>query len=101
MVTKQVEQQAEQIETIEAMFTRYPDEWIYFEVIEEDEYENPIKGVLIAHHPDRDKLHEMIMQSKVTYGAVLYTGPVVPEGHEVVPWLIVTPSLESNTVSSS
>ena len=94
-------QQTGQIETVEAMFTRYPNEWIYFEVVEEDEYEHPTKGVLIAHHPDREKLHEMIMQSKAAYGAVFYTGPVVPEGHEVVPWLIATPSLESNTASSS
>lgn len=98
--TYRIEQQTERIETVEMMFTRYPNEWIYFEVVEEDEYEHPTKGVLIAHHPDREKLHEMIMQSKVTYGAVLYTGPVVPEGHEVVPWLIATPSLESNTASS-
>jgi hypothetical protein len=97
----QVEQQTGQIETVEAMFIRYPNEWIYFEVVEEDEYERPIKGVLIAHHSDREKLHEMIMRSRVAYGAVLYTGPVVPEGHEVVPWLIATPSLESNTASSS
>jgi hypothetical protein len=95
-----VEQKTGQIETVEAMFSRYPNEWIYFEVVEEDEYEHPTKGILITHHPDREKLHEMIMQSKVTYGAVLYTGPIVPEGHEVVPWLIATPSLESNTASS-
>jgi hypothetical protein len=82
----------DRIETIEEMFARYPDEWIYFEVVEEDEYERPSKGILVAHHPDRDELHELIMQNRVTHGAVFYTGPIVPKGHEVLPWLIVTPS---------
>jgi len=86
------EERTDRVETVEAMFARYPDEWIYFEVVEEDEYERPTKGILIAHHPDRLGLHRLIMQRRVADGAVFYTGPIVPEGHEVVPWLIATPS---------
>ncbi len=84
--------QIDRIETVDEMFDRYPDEWIYFEVVEEDEYEHPTLGILIAHHPDRDGLHELIMKNRVTHGAVFYTGPIGPEGHEVLPWLIVSPS---------
>jgi len=84
--------QIDRIETVDEMFDRYPDEWIYFEVVERDQYERPSKGILVAHHPDRDGLHELIMQNKVIHGAVFYTGPIVPEGHEVLPWLIATPS---------
>ena len=83
--------QIDRIETVDEMFDRYPDEWIYFDIVEEDEYEHPTLGILIAHHPDRDGLHELIMQNRVTHGAVFYTGPIVPEGHEVLPWLIATP----------
>jgi len=85
------EEQIGRIEMVEKMFARYPDEWIYFEVVERDKYERPSKGRLVARHPDRKKLHELIMQRKVTHGAVLYTGSIVPEGHEVLPWLIATP----------
>lgn len=84
--------QTDRIETVEEMFDRYPDEWIYFDVVEEDEYEHPTKGILVAHHPDRKGLHKLIMQNRVTHGAVLYTGPIVSEGHEVLPWLLASPS---------
>lgn len=37
------EEQTGRIETVEEMFDRYLDEWIYFEVVEENEYEYPTK----------------------------------------------------------
>jgi len=64
------------------MMARYPDEWIFFEVVEEDEYERAYKGRLIAHHPDRDGLHQLIMaleRRSGHYGS-RYTGRIIPEG---------------------
>ena len=96
-----VKKRTGRVETVDTMFARYPDEWIYFEVMEDDKYERPTKGILIAHHRDRKGLHELIMQNKVTHGAVFYTGSIVPKGHEVLPsWLFATPSFESQLSTS-
>ena len=72
------------VELVSEMMTRYPDEWIFFEVVEDDEYERPYKGRLLAHSPDRDEIHEIVMETKVYHTAVWYTGRVVPEGSIVL-----------------
>ncbi len=68
------------VELVSDMMSRYPDEWIFFEVVEDDAYGHPYKGRLIAHDPDRDKIHEIAVQSDVYHAAVWYTGELVPEG---------------------
>lgn len=68
------------VELVSDMMSRYPDEWIFFEVVEDDEYGHPYKGRLIAHDPDRNKVHEIAVQSDVYHAAVWYTGELVPEG---------------------
>jgi hypothetical protein len=72
------------IELVSDMMSRYPDEGIFFEVIEYDQYERPYKGILRAHHPDRDKIHEIVMGTDREHFAVWYTGRIVSEGCEVV-----------------
>ncbi|MEA3342214.1 MAG: hypothetical protein U9R15_19790 [Chloroflexota bacterium] len=81
------------VQTVEEMFARYPDEWIFFEVMEEDEYERPTRGIMLAHHPDRASVDKIALQSDVQHSATFYSGPIVPKGSEVLPWLIATPSL--------
>jgi len=49
------------------MMARYSDEWIFFEVVEDDRYEQPYKGRLIAHSPDRDEIHRIVMERKDVY----------------------------------
>lgn len=78
------EQDNGKIEPVEKMMKRYPDEWIFFEVVERDEYERPCRGILKAHHPDRDVLHEIIMKTPRKRFAVWYTGRIMPEGCEVL-----------------
>jgi len=68
------------VELISEMMAHYPDEWIFFEVVEDDKYERPYKGRLIAHHPDRAAIHEIAMATDVYHAAVWYTGRLVPEG---------------------
>jgi hypothetical protein len=80
------------VQTVEEMLAQYPDEWIFFEVVEVNEYEWPTKGILIAHHPDRQVVDEIALQTEVQYSATFYSGPIVPEGSEVLPWLTVTHS---------
>ena len=91
------------VQTIEEMFAQYPNEWVFFEVVEEDEYERPTKGVLLAHHPERDEFDKMMMQHHVRRGATRYTGPIVPPEHQRIPlpwWMIVGPWSELNTAVS-
>ena len=68
------------IEWVEDIMARHKDEWVYFEVKERDEYERPLKGILIAHDPDRDRVHEAMKRMPVREAAVFYTGEPVPAG---------------------
>lgn len=79
------EQNNNQVELISKMMERYPDEWIFFEVVENDEYERPYKGRLIAHSPDRYEIHRIVMERQdIHHIAVWYTGRLVPEGELVL-----------------
>lgn len=80
------------VQTVEEMFAQHPDEWIFFEVVEVDSSGWPTKGILIAHHPDRAVVDEIALQTDVQHSATFYSGPIVSEGSEVLPWLIATPS---------
>jgi len=62
------------------MLCHYPDEWIFFEVVERDEYKYPSRGILIAHGPDRDEIHRIAMGTHVPEAAIFFTGEPVPEG---------------------
>jgi len=68
------------VELISEMMARYTDEWIFFEVVEDDKYEQPYKGRLLAHSPDRGNVHEIVMGTMVYHTAIWYTGRVAPEG---------------------
>ena len=97
------EEKRGQVLTVEEMFARYPDEWIFFEVVEEDEYERPTKGILLAHHPEREEFDKLMMQHKVQHGATRYTGPIVPPEYRRIPlpWLMIAgPWSELNTAAS-
>jgi len=72
------------VELVSEMMACYPNEWIFFKVVEDDEYERPYKGRLIAHSPNRDEIHEIAMKSSVYHTAIWYTGQVVPEGSIVL-----------------
>lgn len=69
-----------EVEPVSGMMGRYPDQWIFFEVLERDENEYPSKGILIAHSPDRDEVHRIAMRTQVQEAAIFFTGDPVPEG---------------------
>jgi hypothetical protein len=83
----------ETVRTVQEMFAQYPNEWIFFEVVKEDSNGWPTQGILIAHHPDRTIVDQIALQTEVRHSATFYSGPIVPEESEVLPWLIATPSL--------
>jgi hypothetical protein len=73
------------VELVSEMMARYPDEWIFFEVVEDDEYGRPHKGRLIAHSPDREEIDRIALERKDVYHiAVWYTGELVPEGDSIL-----------------
>jgi hypothetical protein len=77
------------VELVSKMFEKYPDEWIFFEVVERDEHEHPWKGVLLLHGPDRGEVYERALEIRqktpMKEVAVFFTGRVVPEG--TIVWL--------------
>jgi hypothetical protein len=81
----------ETVQTVQEMFAQYPNEWIFFEVVEENEYEWPTKGILLVHHPERDDFDKMVMQHSVQHGAIRYTGSIVPPEYQRIPlpWLMI------------
>ena len=43
---------------------QFKDEWLLFEVLETDEQDQPVRGRLICHHPDRDYIHKVDMETR-------------------------------------
>lgn len=80
------ERQSEnQAELVSELMRRYPDEWLFFEVVSEDEYGTPYTGRLIAHHPDREVVENVVRERRELYDiAVWYSGELVPEGELVL-----------------
>ena len=62
----------------------YPDEWLLFEVIEEDEMNRPIKGRLLAHSPDRAYVEQKLLEADCYHTYHYYNGEPLPEGTSAV-----------------
>jgi len=74
-----------QADLVSEMMSRYPDEWIFFEVVSEDEHGAPYKGRLIAHDPDREVVENVVRERRELYDiAVWYSGELVPDGELVL-----------------
>ena len=63
---------------------QFQDEWLLFEVLETDDLNQPTRGRLLCHHPDRQVVHKCDMQLRPHHAYITFTGPVVAEGYEVV-----------------
>ncbi len=74
-----------QADLVSEMMSRYPDEWVFFEVVTEDEYGAPHTGRLIAHDPDREVVENVVRERRELYDiAVWYSGELVPDGELVL-----------------
>ena len=69
-----------EIATIEEFESRYNDEWVLVEVLEEDELNRPKKGKLIAHSKRRDDVYD-IMKTIKGHTAVFFAGAVPKKGY--------------------
>jgi hypothetical protein len=53
---------------------RHPDEWLAFEVAEEDEKGFPLRGRLLAHSPEREVIDEAVLEARPRDFYVVWTG---------------------------
>jgi len=60
--------------TIPEIEKKYKDEWLLFEVEEEDKICNPIRGKLVAHSPSRAAIYEVMLREKRHHVYLTYTG---------------------------
>ena len=74
----------DEILTREEMEKRYPNEWVMIEDPEVDEHNAVLRGKVISHHPDRLTAYRAVFESNAPSFASLFTGPVVPEGMELL-----------------
>ena len=72
----------EETATIEEIEKQYKDEWVMIEVLEENEFEEPTKGRLIAHSKSRDEIYDLL-KNKVGDISVFFTGDIPKKGYAV------------------
>ena len=72
----------EETATIEEIERKYKDEWVIIEVLEENEFEEPTKGRLIAHSKSRDEIYDLL-KDKTADISVFITGEIPKKGYAV------------------
>lgn len=74
--------------TIEAIEERYVDAWVVVEITEFDDVDEPTKGRVMAHHPQREELTQAIQETRRTRPEIqlytFYTGDPIPEEAVVI-----------------
>ncbi|MDM8518755.1 hypothetical protein QUF64_01810 [Anaerolineales bacterium HSG6] len=70
--------------TIDKIEKNYTDEWVAIEETAWDEQGDPIKGLVVAHAPDRNGLSREVRQFRQQNPKAIiytfYTGELIPEG---------------------
>lgn len=72
----------EEIATMEEIEEKFKDEWVMIEVLEEDEYEKPTKGRVIAHSKSRDEIYDLL-KDKTGDISVFFAGEIPKKGYAV------------------
>jgi len=70
--------------SVEEINSQFESEWILLEDPETTDALEVKKGKVLWHSKDRDEVYRKAMELKPKHSAVLYTGPVVPEGQAVI-----------------
>lgn len=69
-------------------FTRFPEEWICLEVLEQDEAGQTQRGRVVAHHRDEDEVLRVEREFRRTHQGVttlvFFAGPLVDPKSNVV-----------------
>ena len=61
---------------------KYPDEWVVIKVQEENEFEEPLEGKIIAHSQKRDEIYEKLEKTTGDI-SMFYTGDIPKKGYVV------------------
>ena len=69
---------------IEEIKERYKGEWVFVEVVDEDELGQPTEVELISHSKSRDETYEAMRKTKAQDIAHFYTGEIPKKGYAVV-----------------
>jgi hypothetical protein len=72
----------EEIATMEEIEEKFKDEWVLIEVLEEDEFEAPTKGRVIAHSKSRDEIYDLL-KDKTGDISVFFAGEIPKKGYAV------------------
>lgn len=56
----------------------------HFELLQTDELNQPTRGRLLCHHPDRDVVHRRNIQLRLPHTYTTFAVPLIPEGYEIV-----------------
>lgn len=59
---------------------KYPDEWVLMEVAKESRAGQVLKGKIIAHSPDRDRIYEAQLGRR-EYLYIFFAGPIPKPGY--------------------
>ena len=67
---------------LEEIEKKYKDEWVIVEVLEENEYEVPTKGRLMAHSKSRDEIYDLLKDLTGDI-CVFFAGDIPKKGYAV------------------
>ncbi len=73
-----------QSEHIQRIKQSFKDEWLAIRVTKTDKYNKPVEGILLANSKSHDEIWDIAENLEGDIIMVTFTGPVVPEGQEVV-----------------
>ena len=71
-----VKAEISQILTLEEIVSLYPDEWVLIVSPELDEELNVLRGEVLIHSPERDKVYSQLSLRKGRPVAIEYTGSI-------------------------
>ncbi|MFO7991066.1 MAG: hypothetical protein R6U61_02085 [Thermoplasmata archaeon] len=70
----------EEVEKLEEIKKKYPDQWILVEVIEENEIGETVKGRVIYHSKARDDVYDAMKETS-KYTHVFFSGEIPKKGY--------------------
>jgi len=73
-----------EIVIIPEVIKQFQDEWVAFEVYEEDIRKHPYKGRLLAHSKNRDEVWEVVHKLNPQDCLVEFTGEIPPKGMKFI-----------------
>jgi hypothetical protein len=71
--------------TMAEIEAKYPNLWVLIDKPETTRYQEVLGGYLVMHSTDRQEFMRLVFKyPEVVDGAILYTGPAILEGSELI-----------------